>query len=633
MKSLITGTIVLLMGIWLVTAVSATPDSSNWSFPDRAYRMPITVQANGFARSDKVVELDVDFGARLTALGEAGSFDENSVRVVEVDANGNALDTAVSFQFDNGSTLNEPSGTLVWLLTGSTAANASRYYQVYFDAGGTFSAPSFTDRVDRKSDQNDEGQSSYRVETKDVDGTVNTTYFYHKEGAGFSSVVDRNGDDWVGYQSGSGTKSGGEYRGIPNLGDVFHPGYDGNASSTNQGSNSTVLNDGPLKLTYRSISKDGNYTAVWAIYPTFAEMTVTIGDGSKYWMLYEGTPGGVLNYTGANKDYMVTADNSVIDVNGTYDGDFDQDWVYFADGTDDRSIFIAHGPDDAIIDSYRHQDDFANGSQADAMTVFGFGRKLNGGVNFYLESAEATYTFGLAESRDHTTMTGIVNNAIKDVVITVGNEAPVVDTNDGVAVDEGETAVFSTTNLATSDPEGGKVTFEIVTPPANGTLYRDTTPLGATDTFTQADIAAGLVSYEHDGSETISDSIVLNASDDVQTIANFTVTITVTPVNTAPTGTTDNIVVLSGIPKRVNLVTNDNDVDSTGLVITALTTPTHGQVVNNGDGTVTYTADSTYEGADSFTYRASDGELTSGVTTVNVTVQPSQKVFLPLLIK
>ena len=48
--------------------------------------------------------------------------------------------------------------------------------------------------------------------------------------------------------------------------------------------------------------------------------------------------------------------------------------------------------------------------------------------------------------------------------------------------------------------------------------------------------------------------------------------------------------------------------------------PANGVLVLNGNGSFTYTPDLNFFGADSFTYRASDGALTSNVATVTVTV-------------
>ncbi|MCP5100152.1 MAG: hypothetical protein GY943_31750, partial [Chloroflexi bacterium] len=221
-------------------------------------------------RTDKIAELDVDFGVRLTALGAVGTFDEDSVRVVEVDVSGSSLDTDVPFQFDNGSSEDEPAGTLVFVMVGSTAVSATRYYHIYFDTTGAFSAPTPpADRVVVKANQGYRGQSSFVIETLDSDNsTVNAAYYYHRLGGGFASIYDRQGNDWISYQQGSGTKSGGEYRGIPNLGKVFHPGYS-NTSGNNQGSNSTITNDGALKVTIRSVTKEGEWEVECGIYPTY----------------------------------------------------------------------------------------------------------------------------------------------------------------------------------------------------------------------------------------------------------------------------------------------------------------------------------------------------------------------------
>ena len=48
----------------------------------------------------------------------------------------------------------------------------------------------------------------------------------------------------------------------------------------------------------------------------------------------------------------------------------------------------------------------------------------------------------------------------------------------------------------------------------------------------------------------------------------------------------------------------------------------HGDLVDNGDGTVTYTPDANYNGTDSFEYQATDGTADSDVVTVSITVNP-----------
>ena len=105
-------------------------------------------------------------------------------------------------------------------------------------------------------------------------------------------MIDGNGNDWISYRPTGG--SAGEYRGIPNLGDVFHPGY------TN--SSSRVLGTGPLKLTLVSTSTDGLWDCTWEIYHRFARFRLNRRGATNYWFLYEGTPGGTF---GATTDYVV----------------------------------------------------------------------------------------------------------------------------------------------------------------------------------------------------------------------------------------------------------------------------------------------------------------------------------------
>src|SRR6267154_5041362 len=56
--------------------------------------------------------------------------------------------------------------------------------------------------------------------------TPSATYLYGKRGAGFASILDPDGHDWIGYRHGD--KALGEYRGLPKCGQpvkYFHCGY------------------------------------------------------------------------------------------------------------------------------------------------------------------------------------------------------------------------------------------------------------------------------------------------------------------------------------------------------------------------------------------------------------------------
>ena len=86
----------------------------------------------------------------------------------------------------------------------------------------------------------------------------------------------------------------------------------------------------------------------------------------------------------------------------------------------------------------------------------------------------------------------------------------------------------------------------------------------------------------------------------------------------------DTAVTMEGVAVRITVLANDTDPDGDQLTITSVGPAAHGSVVNNGDGTLTYTPAAGYQGVDTFTYTicAPEGCLTSSSTAaVTVTVE------------
>ncbi|EKV28542.1 hypothetical protein C882_0753 [Caenispirillum salinarum AK4] len=125
--------------------------------------------------------------------------------------------------------------------------------------------------------------------------------------------------------------------------------------------------------------------------------------------------------------------------------------------------------------------------------------------------------------------------ATADATVAV-NAVPVIAVNAGVPVDEGATVTLTTAMLSASDANHGAaaLTFTVSQAPAHGALLLNGAALTAGGTFTQADLAAGNVTYRHDGSENPADGFSVTVSDGLATTAATTVSVAVTPVNDAP---------------------------------------------------------------------------------------------------
>ena len=101
------------------------------------------------------------------------------------------------------------------------------------------------------------------------------------------------------------------------------------------------------------------------------------------------------------------------------------------------------------------------------------------------------------------------------------------------------------------------------------------------------------------------------------------VTINVVDENLPPIAVDDDAQTIPGEPVTINVVANDIDTDGTIVPgsVTVVQDPADGTVVNNLDGTVTYTPDPGYSGVDVFTYTVRDDfNEVSNVAAVRVTV-------------
>ncbi len=365
------------------------------------YRVPIRVSAAGTERWDKPVEVSLNLTQLSGRMGERGAKENRAIKVVEVNDAGKVINSSVVCQFD----AENACGTLTFLMDGKTPARSTRIFHTYFGPSGSASTLPSCEKLVRLCGVVDyQEQESFKIESQ------NATYYYHIQGAGFASIIDKDGNDWLSYRPGGGPA--GEYRGIPNMG---HP--EGYCHPGNTVSSSKIISRGPVKVSIISDSNDLKMQCVWDIFPTYARLTV-LKMRKPYWFLYEGTPGGKLD---EDCDYCFRPgrpDDIRTRANEMWVGDLSApggsgEWVCFGDGN--RAIYLIHHEDDEEIDSYWPMEG--------EMTVFGFGRKGRGreGLRKWMKIVPAHFTVGFCEGSGCSDFTGTINSAYIPMSVAVGN--------------------------------------------------------------------------------------------------------------------------------------------------------------------------------------------------------------------
>ncbi len=391
------------------TALRRFGDDARYDLPP--YKLPIVVDASGYARHDKAVLLNLNFSRQLEKVQAGRPFDRTSLRLVEVDAVGRVLDPEVSFQFDTLDDFDAAEravGTLVFLLEGESPPFAKRHFDLYFgdEGSGEYQAATFEDRVSIEDIGAYEGFPTWKI------ATPAAQYFYHKVSGGFASLIDREGNDWVSFHPSNGPE--GEYRGIPNIAPVnWHPGRPDGKKPTQ------IIHDGPLRLRLLTETEDEAWRAVWDIFPQYATMTLLKKGEEPYWILYEGTPGGTFDMT----DYFVTSHGLVFDDMAKWEGaDNDYwnedlpgpEWVYFGDANLDRVMYYALHEDNQAVEEFWN---FGQGG----MTVWGFGRgpRAEDGSGWQrLTDAPVHLTVGFAENNTFTGASKVVNGAYRPLTLS-----------------------------------------------------------------------------------------------------------------------------------------------------------------------------------------------------------------------
>ncbi len=229
-------------------------------------------------------------------------------------------------------------------------------------------------------------------------------YFLEKRGLGLSSMVGRDGHDWISFHPRSGSGPGGEYRGFPNAvhkqdGSFFHPKNEETDSSLSE-----IKYAGAERITIAGKSGNKAWECRWDFYPDHCTFTMTkMSVGYKYWVLYEGTSGGEYD----DSDWWMTSDVSEKrPLTSTHEGDIpNPEWIVFGDKSLKRVLFLLHHQDDDYPDRFYQM--------KKKMAVFGFGRQ---GIDKFIETVPQSFSIGFLETTDHSLISRIMQNILKEDV-------------------------------------------------------------------------------------------------------------------------------------------------------------------------------------------------------------------------
>ena len=233
------------------------------------------------------------------------------------------------------------------------------------------------------------------------------------------------------------------------------------------------------------------------------------------------------------------------------------------------------------------------------------------------------------------------------IVLTVfTNQLPVLATNAGLTVSTGQIASSITNSellVTDADHTAVELIYTVVTAPTRGTLKKSGTVLNPNDTFTQADVDANTITYDHTAGDQTDDSFDFTFSDGVFTSGaqTFVIAVNDAPQLTTNTGLTVNEGTTGEPIANSELSVTDADNTAVELIYTVVTAPTRGVLKKSGTGLtagatftqadidtnkVTYDHTGSDGTDDSFDFTFSDGLFTSGTQTFNITVNAVPQV-------
>ena len=206
------------------------------------------------------------------------------------------------------------------------------------------------------------------------------------------------------------------------------------------------------------------------------------------------------------------------------------------------------------------------------------------------------------------------------------NLPPVVVCDDPGSTTAEDTPVDFT--LEATDPEGATLRFTLRNRPNQGTLLEETSP-GNYDPVPASfphPLASPNLRYQPATNASGNQQFLFEV-DDGTNVTACTYRLEVSPVNDPPVARDDGRSGFENQPLTIPVLANDSDPENDALTPILLVPPARGSAVLQPDNQFIYTPDLNAVGVDTFTYRVSDGSLTSGAATVSISLEPTNAIF------
>ena len=190
--------------------------------------------------------------------------------------------------------------------------------------------------------------------------------------------------------------------------------------------------------------------------------------------------------------------------------------------------------------------------------------------------------------------------------ITVTSDAP---STPPIAVDDNvigtEDSVSIIAVLANdTDADGDTLGILSITQPANG----------------DASISGTNITYSPNANYFGTDTFTYTADDGSGGTDTATVTIVVNPVNDTPVAQPDSASATQGNAVIIALLDNDTGLGDGSIAVSITSSTTSGTLINNNDGTVSYTPGAGFTGTDSFIYQIADTDGQTSTANGSITV-------------